>query len=225
MSLFCYETHLHTSEASACATFTAKEHVRYYKDAGYDGIIVTDHFFHGNTCIPRELPWNEWVNQFCKGYENAKAEGDKVGLKVFFGWETNFNATEFLIYGLDKAWLQNHPDIVSWSVEEQYNKIHEAGGFIVHAHPYRIRPYIKEIRLFPKFVDAVEAINLGNHNDTFDRQALVYARKNKLPVTAGTDAHGKERLHSGVAFPYEIQNIQEFIEGIRAGSGELIRPR
>jgi histidinol phosphatase-like PHP family hydrolase len=224
MSLFRYETHLHTSEASACAILSAKEHVRYYKEAGYAGIIVTDHFFNGNTSISRELPWEEWVNQFCVGFENAKAEGDKIGLKVFFGWETNFDATEFLIYGLDKEWLMNHPEILSWSVEEQYKRIHEAGGFIVHAHPYRIRPYIKEIRLFPKFVDAVEAINVGNHNDIFDRQALIYARKNKLPVTAGTDAHGKEHLHSGVAFHYEIENIQEFIEGIRAGKGELIRP-
>lgn len=225
MSLFRYETHLHTSEASACAISTAQEHVTYYKEAGYDGIIVTDHFFNGNTCIPRELPWDKWVNLFCKGYENAKAAGDKIGLKVFFGWETNYNTTEFLIYGLDKAWLLNHPEILSWSVEEQYKRIHEDGGFIVHAHPYRKRPYIEEIRLFPKFVDAVEAINVGNHNETFDRQALVYARKNKLPVTAGTDAHGKEHLHSGVAFPYEIKNIQGFIDGIRAGKGELIRPR
>lgn len=224
MSLFRYETHLHTSEASACANFSAREHVRYYKEAGYDGIIVTDHFYNGNTCIPRELPWQEWVNHFCRGYENAKEEGDKIGLKVFFGWETNFDATEFLIYGLDKTWLLNHPEILSWSVEEQYKEIHEAGGFIVHAHPYRIRPYIKEIRLFPKYTDAVEAINVGNHNATFDRQALIYARKNKLPVTAGTDAHGKEQLHSGVAFPYKIRDIWEFIEGIRAGKGELIRP-
>ncbi len=225
MSLFRYETHLHTSEASACAIFSAKEHVRYYKAAGYDGIVVTDHFFNGNTCIPAGLPWEERVDLFCRGYENAKAEGDKLGLKVFFGWEANFAATEFLVYGLDKAWLLNHPEVLSWPVEEHYRRIHEAGGFVVHAHPYRIRPYIKEIRLFPKLVDAVEAVNLGNHNDTFDRQALVYARKHKLPVTAGTDAHGNERLHSGMAFSYEIENIQDFIEGIRAGKGELLKPR
>lgn len=224
MSLFRYETHLHTSEASACAILSAKEQVKYYKEAGYAGIIVTDHFFYGNTSISRELPWEEWINQFCKGYENAKAEGDKIGLKVFFGWEANYDSTEFLVYGLDKAWLLAHPEIIYWPVEEQYRKIHEAGGFIVHAHPYRIRPYIKEIRLFPKLVDAVEAINVNNHNDIFDRQALIYARKNKLPVTAGTDAHGKERLHSGVAFHYELESIQDYIEGIRSGKGELIRP-
>jgi hypothetical protein len=174
MSLFQYETHLHTTEASACAVFSAAEQVKYYKELGYEGIVVTDHFFNGNTSVPRDLEWEERVDLFCRGYENAKAEGDKIGLSVFFGWEANFCCTEFLVYGLDKQWLKNHPDILSWSIEEQYTRVHEDGGFIVHAHPYRVRPYIKEIRLFPDCVDAVEAINVGNRNDDFDRKALLY---------------------------------------------------
>lgn len=225
MSQFRYETHLHTSEASACAIFSAAEHVRTYKELGYEGIIVTDHFFNGNTSVPRELPWEERVDLFCKGYENAKVEGDKIGLSVFFGWEANFNSTEFLIYGLDKEWLKAHPDILSWSIEEQYRRIHEDGGFIVHAHPFRIRPYIKEVRLFPDCIDAVEAINVGNRNDDFDRKALLYAKKHNLPVTGGSDAHGHNTSRSGVTFPHKLENIQDFISGIKAGKYELIRPK
>lgn len=225
MGLYKYETHLHTCEASACAIFSASEHVRFYKEAGYEGIIVTDHFFNGNSCIPRDLPWEERVEQFCKGYEHAKEEGDRIGLSVFFGWEANFHATEFLIYGLDKIWLLNHPDILDWSIEEQYRRIHTDGGFIVHAHPFRVRPYIKEVRLFPEYVDAVEYINVGNRSDEFDRQALAYAKKHKLPVTAGTDAHGIEVLHSGVAFKKRLETINDFIEGIRSGDYDLVKPR
>jgi histidinol phosphatase-like PHP family hydrolase len=225
MSLYQYETHLHTTEASACAVRSAAEHVRYYKELGYAGIIVTDHFFNGNTNIPNDLPWEERVDLFCRGYENAKTEGDRIGLSVFFGWEANFQCTEFLIYGLDKEWLKSHPDILSWSIEEQYQRVKEDGGFVVHAHPFRVRPYIKEIRLFPDCVDAVEAINVGNHNDDFDRKALLYARKHKLPVTAGTDAHGRDSLYSGVAFHHKLENINDFITGIKDGRHELIRPR
>jgi predicted metal-dependent phosphoesterase TrpH len=225
MSLYQYETHLHTCEASACAIFSAAEHVKYYKEAGYDGIIVTDHFYNGNTAVPRELPWEEWVNRFCRGYENAKEEGDRVGLSVFFGWEANYQATEFLIYGLDKQWLINHPEILSWSIEEQYKRIHEDGGYIVHAHPFRVRPYIKEVRLYPEQIDAVEGINLGNRNDEFDRQAIAYAKKYKLPITAGTDAHGKEKQHTGMAFHHRLENITDFIDHIKAGSYELIKQR
>ena len=51
MSLFLYETHLHTSEASACANVSGREQARIYRKAGYAGIIVTDHFFNGNTAV------------------------------------------------------------------------------------------------------------------------------------------------------------------------------
>ncbi|TAH65156.1 MAG: histidinol-phosphatase, partial [Anaerolineaceae bacterium] len=149
MGLYIYETHLHTSEASACSHVSGAEQVRKYKEAGYAGIIVTDHFFTGNTAVPHNLPWEKRVDLFCKGYENAKKEGDKLGLSVFFGWESNFRGTEFLIYGLDHEWMRNHPEMLYWSIEEQYHNIHEAGGYVVHAHPYRDRFYIKEIRLFP----------------------------------------------------------------------------
>lgn len=224
MSLYKYETHLHTIESSACSERSAVEHVRYYKELGYSGIIVTDHFFNGNTTVPRGLSWEERIDLFCRGYENAKEEGDKVGLSVFFGWEAGFQGPDFLIYGLDKQWLKEHPDILTWSVEEQYLRIHEDGGFIVHAHPFRVRPYIKKIKLFPKCVDAVEAINIGNRNAGFDRQALLYAKKHKLPVTAGTDAHGFENAHSGMVFQHKLENIKDYITSIQAGEYELIKP-
>lgn len=224
MSLYRYETHLHTSEASACSRVSGAQHARFYKEIGYDGIIVTDHFFNGNCAVDRSLPWEDWVDLFCKGYENAREEGERIGLSVFFGWETNFRGTEFLIYGLDKEWLKAHPEILTWSIEEQYERIHADGGFIVHAHPYRVRPYIKEVRLFPEYVDAVEAINVGNNNDEFDRKAAEYARLHSLPTTAGSDAHGYESLLSGVAFDHKLKDIFDYIESIKAGGYELIKP-
>ena len=44
-----YETHMHTAEGSRCARAAAEEQVRFYKDRGYDGICITDHFLGGNT--------------------------------------------------------------------------------------------------------------------------------------------------------------------------------
>lgn len=225
MGLFKYETHLHTTAASACALFSGEQHARCYKEAGYTGIIVTDHFFNGNCSVPRNLSWEERVDLFCKGYEEAKAEGDRIGLSVFFGWEANFNGTEFLIYGLDKEWLKKHPEILSWSIREQYEHVHADGGYIVHAHPFRERSYIPEVRLFPEYVDAVEAINVGNRSELFDREAYLYAKKHKLRMTAGTDAHGIENLHSGVALKRKAESIQDFIDVIKSGKYELIKPK
>ena len=83
-NLYLYETHLHTTAASACARSSGAEYISFYKSLGYAGIIVTDHFFNGNCSIPDNLPWEERVNLFCRGYEEAKAEGDRQGLQVFF---------------------------------------------------------------------------------------------------------------------------------------------
>ena len=88
--MYKYETHLHTAETSACASATGAEQARRYKAEGYDGIFVTDHFFNSNTTVPRDISWDEKVMLYCKGYENAKAEGDRIGLKVFFGIEYTY---------------------------------------------------------------------------------------------------------------------------------------
>ena len=77
MDGFLYETHMHTSEASACAVNTGAEMARAYKAAGYTGIIITDHFFYGNTAVDRKLPWRQWVERFCLGYEHAREEGER----------------------------------------------------------------------------------------------------------------------------------------------------
>lgn len=80
---YLYETHLHTAEGSACGRNTGGEMAAACKEYGYAGIFVTDHNWGGNTAVDREKPWDEWVNEFCKGYESAKAEGDRIGLDVF----------------------------------------------------------------------------------------------------------------------------------------------
>lgn len=219
---YLYETHMHTSEASACARCTGAEMARAYKEAGYTGIIITDHFFYGNTAVDRRLPWEEWVNRFCVGYENAKAEGDKIGLQVFFGWESGYQGTEFLIYGLDKEWLLAHPQIVHASVEEQFTLVHEGGGIVSHAHPFREEDYIPEIRLFPEYVDAVEGVNAmhsskasdAHKNPLFNERALIYGREHGLPFTAGSDQHSTFMIGGGMVFPRKLADIHDFTQAV-----------
>lgn len=221
--MYKYETHLHTKEASACAGATGSEMVLAYKEAGYAGIIITDHFFYGNTCIDRSLPWNEWVEAFVKGYENAKKKGDEVGLQVFFGWESCYQGTEFLVYGLDKAWLLAHPEIKDATIEEQWELVNAGGGLIVHAHPFRDEPYIPEIRLFPQYVHAVEGINAthssplsySHRNPDFNTQALEYAAKHDLPVTSGSDGHINAVFGGGVATKQPLKDIADYVKIIK----------
>ena len=227
---YLYDTHVHTSEGSACGKNTAAQMVRAYKQANYTGIIITDHFFYGNTAPSRTLPWSNWVNAFCLGYEHAYEEGQKIGLQVLFGWESGYQGTEFLIYGLDKQWLLAHPEIKDATIPEQFDLVHQGGGIVIHAHPYREEPYIDSIRLFPEFVDGTEVLNAchsnsyspSHHNVTFDQKAAQYALDHHFPVTAGSDMHHTSLFGGGMAFSHPLSTIQDYISTIQKSEAYLL---
>lgn len=225
---YLYDTHVHTSEGSACGQNTGAEMARAYQKAGYAGIVVTDHFFYGNTAADRSLPWKDWVEQFCKGYEHAKEEGDKIGLQVFFGWESGYHGTEFLIYGLNKEWLFEHPEIKDADVKEQYELVHAGGGIVSHAHPFREEDYIPEIRLFPNCVDAVEGINathespasMSHKNILYNEKAIAYAKEHGLPITAGSDQHTTRMIGGGMLFDRKLSDEKDFCRAVLAGEAK-----
>ena len=222
MKKYLYETHLHTCQGSACGCVTGAEMASLYKAAGYTGVVITDHFIGGNTAIDRSLPWEQWVEEFCKGYEDAKAAGDRIGLQVFFGWESGYQGTEFLIFGLDKQWLLEHPEIRDCSIARQYELVHSGGGIVIHAHPFRMEAYIPKLRLFPQWVDAVEAVNathsshssVSHKHPEWNEQAYAYAQENNLPITAGSDQHRPVMIGGGMVFDRKMENIQDLCRGI-----------
>ena len=184
-----YETHLHTCQASARGRSTGAEHARFYKEKGYTGIIVTDHFFGGNVVREaRSGPWEERVARFCSGYEDAKAEGDRIGLDVFFAWEETFEGDDYLVYGLDKAWLLAHPEVEHWSRAEQFEQVHRYGGCVIQAHPFRCWDYISQIHLSLPLCDGVEVLNGGNL-PLWDAYARRYAVDHGMYMTSGSDNH------------------------------------
>jgi hypothetical protein len=216
---YLYETHLHTAHSSGCGVSEGYEYVRYYKERGYSGIIVTDHFYNGNTAIPRNLPWREWVKRFYQGYEEVREEGERQGLDVFFGWEETFDCCDdYLVYGLDKAWLLEHPEAKSWTRDEQYLSVRAAGGCVVQAHPFRQHHYIRTVILSPECVDAVEAANAGNHEQSYDALAMRYAQRLGLPVTAGSDIHEVRQFHEGAIFGVyldeKMQSVSDYAAAI-----------
>lgn len=212
--MYRYETHLHTRYGSACATATGREQAINYKNAGYTGIMITDHFFRGNTCISHRLSWEERIDMFCRGYEEAKMVGDKIGLQVFFGWEETFEGQDFLVYGLDKKWLLNHPEVEHWTIKEQFETVSAHGGLVIHAHPFRDRPYIPKIRLFPNSVHGVEIYNACNYYIE-NEKAYMYAKKYNLPITAGADSHHPDIICSGIEVKERFNSINDYISLIK----------
>ena len=229
---FLYETHMHTSQGSACGKVTGKEQAQAYKEAGFTGIIITDHFFGGNTAVNRELPWEERVDLFWKGYEDAKEEGDRIGLDVFFGLEQNIHFDEYLIYGLTKEYMKAHPEMEHWTRHEQLEEVHKAGGCVVQAHPFRMRNYMDRIRLGLKYCDAIEVANAGNE-PLDDARAWLYGQEFSLVMTAGSDNHhGANWPKYGVSLDQRLTDIKDYAKVILSGKqpgllipeGRLIMP-
>jgi predicted metal-dependent phosphoesterase TrpH len=217
---FKYETHLHTSEVSPCSRSSGAEMARAHRAAGYAGIIVTDHFYNGNIRMPADLPWETRVDLLGSGYRAAKAEGERIGLSVFFGWEYSFRGTDFLTYGLDCAFLLDNPDLLELSVTAYLDLVRRSGGFVCHAHPFREADYIQEIRLFPGSVDSVEVENASHRDPVFNRRAAEYAKQHGLLEMRGSDIHDAARLPGGgMSFDHPAETIGDFIGLVRAQRG------
>lgn len=214
---YLYETHMHTAQASACGKSPGRDYIARYQDAGYAGIIITDHFFRGNCAIDRNLPWRERVHRFCQGYEDAREAGAKRSFPVFFGWEERFDGDEYLVYGLDEAWMAEHPEMERWTRLEQYEQVHAAGGCVVQAHPFRERGYIHTIVLSTGCVDAVEGINSDNSPES-NGMAIRYAQRLGLPITAGSDNHCADTMRpekmAGVIFAQPLKSIHDYVDAI-----------
>lgn len=218
-----YEVHMHTVQSSACGKTDGRDYIAKFKELGYTGMIITDHFFRGNTRPSRSLPWTEYIDEFCKGYEIAKEEGDKQGIKVLFGWEENQHGDEYLIYGPDKEWLKAHPEIKDADHVEYLKLIHEAGGLIVQAHPFRERDYLSDIYLHPFQCDAMEACNFGNP-ESQDILAYNFCTQRGIIMTSGTDLHDVnvlERSCCGMLFEKPLETIFDYVNAIKTGKGYM----
>ena len=223
--LYKYETHSHTSETSRCSRISGAELARFYKSLGYDGLFVTDHFFGGNTSVPYDLDWDERVRLFLAGYRAAKAEGDRIGLDVFPGWEYTLCGNDFLVYGLDEDWLLANPDQMKLSIRDYMKKAREDGGLVIHAHPFREAGYIDMIRLIPRDVDGVE-VNNASMTDEVNRRAEWYAESYGLLRSAGSDNHyGQRGKLSGVLLPERLKTGADFVRLMKSGAAELFSDR
>ena len=216
-----YEVHMHTAESSACGHTHAADYIPELMRAGYDGIIITDHFYHGNTAALRDQSWEGFIDDFCRGYETAKAEGDRVVFKVFFGWEESQGPDEYLIYGPYKAWLKAHPEIRDAAHAEYMRLIHEAGGAVVGAHPFRERWYVDIVKLHPHQCDAMEVCNFGNpvYQDVL---AYNFCRDRGILMTSGSDMHDVAVLAdtpAGMVFDEPLTSAKDYAQHILSGSG------
>jgi len=230
MNKFIYETHLHTREASACGSSSGADYIKPYKDLGYSGIFVTDHFFGGNSAVPRNLDWKSRIELYSKGYEAAKEEADKLGdFQVFFGFEQTFDGDDYLVYGLSKEWLIDHPEMEHMRHRELFAAVNSVGGLMIQAHPFRFRQYMHAMYQHPLEVHGIEVYNGGNR-PIENQMAALYGKAFDFPITSGSDIHsinflipepGKNPV-GGVYFDTPLIDVYDYAKRVKAKEVKII---
>lgn len=214
--MYKYETHLHTMPVSRCAVATVEESLKFYKNLGYDGVFITNHFLDGNINIDPDASYAEKIEFYFSDYEKGIEIGEKIGIKVFCGVEISYKGTDFLIYGLDKEWYLNHPEIMDMKKSDELTFMRENGAFIIQAHPYREDFYIDHIRLFPRHVHGVEIVN-ASRNEAENNMAKAYCESYGLIEFAGSDNHKAAQCKNlaGICCEEPVCNVQDFIEKVK----------
>lgn len=220
--MYKYETHLHTFPVSRCAHSSVEDCLKFYKKMGYDGVFITNHFLDGNINIDGEKSYEERLDFYFSDYENGLQIGKKIGIKVFCGEELSYKGTDFLIYGLDKAWFLAHPEIETMKKRDELALMMESGALVIQAHPFREAAYIDHIRLFPRSVHGVEIENACRTEDE-NALARIYATHYGLLEFAGSDNHygANQKKLAGIQCAEPICDVEDFIEKIKSSEAKI----
>lgn len=213
--MYKYDLHVHTSQTSPCASMSGAEQVRAYKELGFTGIVITDHYYNGFFEKNSDLTWRECMDKYFAGYFDAKKEGDKIGLDVFQTAEVTIVSPwlDFLVYGVEPDFFYKNERLYNLSEQELTALVHDAGGLIFAAHPFRgdkteCHPYGD--------IDGVEVINGNSKSNNI--LAMEYAKKRNLLMCSGSDAHNKgDAGLGGITSDIKVKNITHLAEVLKSG--------
>lgn len=217
-----YELHTHTKYGSRqCGRTEPKEIARLYKEQGYSGVVLTDHyspltfdFFHG-FLNPKKFI-DDYINPY---YEMKKYEDDNFS--VMFGMELRHYGTgnDYLIYGVDPAWLRKQGNLLAKFEKEVYELMHAQGYLVYQAHPFR--PYIT--RCNPKYIDGVEIYN-GKVPKESNEKAEAWAKKHNKLMVSGSDFHVPKQLaKGGIITQKPIRNNADLLDTLKSMDFEMIK--
>lgn len=225
--MFKYDIHVHSSGTSHCGKSSAREMVDAALNTGFSGIVLTNHFYNGNTSLDRKSPWKDFVDVYASEYYDAREYGEKKGINVFFGIEESYDVgKEVLVYGITPEQLSSCADYKNFSGIERLEFFRASGAFLIHAHPFRARAYIPNPDAIPnmKYFDGIECYNHFNQPEE-NVKAFIFARNINTVMTSGCDVHNAEHFgNAGLDFDKPINTIEELIKNMKSGSYTLIHP-
>ncbi|MBQ2740639.1 MAG: hypothetical protein IJF39_03340 [Clostridia bacterium] len=195
--MYKYEMHAHTHPCSGGGGDII-EHIDCLMEKGFSGMVITNHFYRGDTCIPRSLPWGKFVLPYAEDFFLGKKYAEGKDFDLLFGIEEHIaGGREILVYGITPAFLCDHPELKNADLKQYAEAVHRVGGMLFQAHPYRIREWIINPTPFAEvgILDGIEVYNGGN---AYEENALAeaFAKEKGLRGIAGSDVH--QSSHAGI---------------------------
>ena len=179
------ELHAHTKPASPCGKATPEELVQLYLAAGFDGVVITNHF---SRAAHGDLSREEFVNIQLSDYERACKAAAGTKLKVYLGVEARFdeNGNDYLLYGVDEEILGKIYDYLDKGLAAFRAEVKLPGSVLIQAHPFRDGCVPAD----GKLLDGVEVFNMHPSHNPRSALAALYAKENDISLTvSGTDFH------------------------------------
>lgn len=215
------DMHVHTKEVSACGKVEARRVVRLYAEKGYDAVVITNHL-NGSTRYLHEAPdWDAFIDSYLAPVREARDEGEKVGVRVFWGVELRFEngCNDYLLYGISEETLRAHSELRTLKLKQLRKLADEEGFLIFQAHPFRTGMVVCE----PALLDGIEVANGHPRHRSRNDFARLWADVHGLKMTAGSDFHEEgDEARGGLLFFRDIADERELAKALRDQDFRLI---
>ncbi len=134
----------------------------------------------------------------CGAWEKAREWSRKTGILFVPGVEVSAVDEQENLLGHVLCLFLSEP-VKSRALPDLYDEVRGQGGIVSVAHPFDHYRYGmgKRVIEFLGYYDAVEAFNSHSRSPEFDAGAREFAERERLPVTAGSDAHVPQQVGMG----------------------------
>lgn len=225
IDIFKTELHCHSTEVSACSKITATQLRDRYISAGYDTVVLTNHFATVTYEHLKCTDWQDFIDKYIYGYSLLK-NISKGQLEILLAIEIRpkDSPNDYLMYGVSEKFLRENELLFNKSVEKLSKLSRENGILFIQAHPFRDYMQITS----PTLLDGIEVFN-GDHGgyygaDSRNDIAKAYADKYEFIKTSGTDLHyPNDKILGGITTSEKIRSISQLIEILKNGNYNLIQ--
>ena len=209
------DLHNHTRISSRCSILSPEVLIKTAKGSGLDAICVTEHVTIDGANLAREM-------------------GHKLGFPVFRGIEARTDLGDMLVYG----YYKDIPEYIPLS--DLCSLVHENGGVVFAAHPFRTGACNLYESLLSKGIDlksgwkkagvlreldGIEILN-GQTSKKDNLAARQLQQNLCIKGIGGSDAHSVKMVgRTATIFQGRISSEEELVHALLNGSYKVIRLR